>query len=47
MQLSLMNKVKRGEMSIDDALNQARMDREQLLKQRSFEEVPQIYYLLS
>lgn len=39
MQLSLMNKVKRGEMSIDDALNQARMDREQLLKQRSFEEL--------
>ncbi|XP_041860518.1 formin-like protein 13 isoform X2 [Melanotaenia boesemani] len=33
MQLELMNKVKRGELSIDDALQQARKDREQLLKE--------------
>lgn len=38
MQLSIMNKVKSGELSIEDALNQARMDRKQLLKQKSVEE---------
>ncbi|XP_044067459.1 formin-like protein 13 [Siniperca chuatsi] len=32
MQLSIMNKVKSGELSIEDALNQARMDGKQLLK---------------
>ncbi|XP_072222932.1 uncharacterized protein [Leuresthes tenuis] len=32
MQLSIMNKVKNGELSIDDALDQARKDRKQLLK---------------
>lgn len=31
MQLSIMNKVKSGELSIEDALNQARKDRQQLL----------------
>lgn len=31
MQLSIMNKVKSGELSIEDALNQARRDRQQLL----------------
>ncbi|XP_023248680.1 formin-like protein 17 [Seriola lalandi dorsalis] len=33
MQLSIMNKVKNGELSIEDALNLARKDRDQLLKQ--------------
>lgn len=41
MQLSIMNKVKSGELSIEDALNQARMDRKQLLKQNSVEEKEQ------
>lgn len=41
MQLSIMNKVKRGELSIEDALNQARKDREQLLKQQSLAEEEQ------
>lgn len=31
MQLSIMNKVKSGELSIEDALNQARRDRQQML----------------
>lgn len=31
MQLSIMNKVKSGELSIEDALNQARRDQQQLL----------------
>lgn len=35
MQLSIMNKVKRGELSIDDALNQAMRDRKELQKQKS------------
>ncbi|XP_060914068.1 uncharacterized protein LOC132990052 [Labrus mixtus] len=35
MQLSIMNKVKSGELSIDDALNQARQGRKELLKQKS------------
>ncbi|XP_076023244.1 uncharacterized protein LOC143013485 [Genypterus blacodes] len=35
MQLSIMNKVKTGELSIDDALDQARKDRQHLLKQLS------------
>ncbi|XP_058499144.1 uncharacterized protein LOC131468658 isoform X2 [Solea solea] len=34
MQLSIMNKVKNGELSIEDALNLARRDRRQLLKQQ-------------
>ncbi|KAM6924504.1 uncharacterized protein FYW49_004757 [Xenentodon cancila] len=34
MQLSIMNKVKSGQLSIDDALDQARKDRQQLLKQK-------------
>ncbi|XP_023122489.1 uncharacterized protein LOC111566228 [Amphiprion ocellaris] len=38
MQLNIMNRVKRGELSIEDALNQARKDREQLLKQQSLAE---------
>lgn len=29
MQLDILNKVKSGQLSIDDALQQARMDREQ------------------
>lgn len=33
MQLSIMKKVKSGELSIEDALDQARKDRMQLLKQ--------------
>lgn len=41
MQLSIMNRVKRGELSIEDALNQARKDREQLLKQKSLAEEEQ------
>lgn len=41
MQLSIMEKVKSGELSIEDALDQARRDRMQLLKQQSqAEEVP-------
>ncbi|CAL9703186.1 unnamed protein product [Knipowitschia caucasica] len=39
MQLIIMNKVKRGELSIDDALNQARQDRELLRKQKSTDQV--------
>lgn len=35
MQLSIMNKVKNGELSIEDALNLARKDRNQLRKERS------------
>nr|XP_046253301.1 formin-like protein 13 [Scatophagus argus] len=35
MQLSIMNKVKSGELSIEDALNQARKDGNDLLKQKS------------
>ncbi|KAM6982012.1 uncharacterized protein LKV04_012709 [Tautogolabrus adspersus] len=35
MQLSIMNKVKSGELSIDDALNQAREGGKELLKQKS------------
>lgn len=35
MQLSIMNKVKSGELSIEDALNQARRDRQQLLSQKN------------
>lgn len=31
MQLSIMSKVKSGELSIEDALNQARRDQQQLL----------------
>ncbi|XP_061591180.1 uncharacterized protein LOC133456670 [Cololabis saira] len=34
MQLSIMQKVKSGQLSIDDALHQARKDRQQLLKQK-------------
>lgn len=41
MQLSIMNKVKSGELSIEDALNQARKDREQMLKQQSLAEEEQ------
>lgn len=49
MQLILMNKVKSGELSIDDALNQARKDRENLHKQRSTDEFqePQSLYNFS
>ncbi|XP_040914790.1 formin-like protein 13 [Toxotes jaculatrix] len=44
MQLSIMNKVKNGELSIEDALNQARKDRDQLIKQQSLaEEEPSQY----
>ncbi|KAM4610175.1 uncharacterized protein ACJ7VT_013485 isoform 2-T2 [Polymixia lowei] len=35
MQLSIMNKVKSGELSIEDALNQARRDRQMLLQHQS------------
>ena len=35
MQLIIMNKVKSGELSIEDALTQAREDRKQLIKQKS------------
>lgn len=35
MQLSIMNKVKSGELSIEDALNQARKDRKKLLNEKS------------
>lgn len=35
MQLSIMKKVKSGELSIEDALDQARKDGKQLLKQQS------------
>lgn len=35
MQLSIMNKVKSGELSIEDALNQARRDQKQLLDQKN------------
>lgn len=38
MQLSIMNRVKSGELSIEDALNQARKDRKQLLKEGSLAE---------
>lgn len=41
MQLSIMNKVKSGELSIEDALNEARKDRTELLKQRSLAEEEQ------
>lgn len=49
MQLSIMNKVKNGELTIDDALDQARKDREQLVHQRSLaeEEPPQTQYNFS
>ncbi|KAK7905112.1 hypothetical protein WMY93_017719 [Mugilogobius chulae] len=39
MQLMIMNKVKKGELSIDDALSQARKGREKLQKQKTKEEV--------
>lgn len=35
MQLSIMNKVKNGELSIEDALNLARKDEKKLLNQKS------------
>uniref|UniRef100_A0A3Q3K036 FH2 domain-containing protein n=1 Tax=Monopterus albus TaxID=43700 RepID=A0A3Q3K036_MONAL len=38
MQLSIMNKVKSGELSIEDALSQARKNREQLLRRQSLAE---------
>ncbi|XP_037627793.1 formin-like protein 13 [Sebastes umbrosus] len=38
MQLSIMMKVKSGELSIEDALNQARMDGKQQLKQKNLSE---------
>ncbi|KAM7411270.1 hypothetical protein PAMA_021318 [Pampus argenteus] len=38
MQLSIMNKVKNGELSIEDALNQARKDQEHLRQQSIAEE---------
>ncbi|XP_024915519.1 formin-like protein 13 [Cynoglossus semilaevis] len=38
MQLSIMNKVKSGELSIEDALTQARRNRDQLLTQKSLAE---------
>lgn len=41
MQLSIMNKVKSGELSIEAALSQARRDRDQLLKQKSLAEEEQ------
>ncbi|XP_034550783.1 formin-like protein 13 [Notolabrus celidotus] len=41
MQLSIMNRVKSGELSIEDALNQAREGRKELLKQRSLPEEEQ------
>ncbi|XP_070824872.1 uncharacterized protein [Chaetodon trifascialis] len=41
MQLSIMNKVKSGELSIEDALNEARKDRTELLKQKSLAEEEQ------
>lgn len=41
MQLSIMERVKSGELSIEDALDQARRERMQLLQQQSqAEEVP-------
>ncbi|KAM9785596.1 uncharacterized protein ACB057_013960 [Neosynchiropus ocellatus] len=49
MQLSIMNKVKNGELTIEDALNQARKDREQLVQQKSVaeEEPPPVQYNFS
>ncbi|XP_033485506.1 uncharacterized protein LOC117258589 [Epinephelus lanceolatus] len=49
MQLSIMNKVKSGELSIEDALNQARKDRQQLLQHKSLaeEEPPPSQYNFS
>ncbi|XP_042348462.1 formin-like protein 13 [Plectropomus leopardus] len=49
MQLSIMNKVKSGELSIEDALNQARKDRQQLLRRKSLaeEEPPPSQYNFS
>ncbi|XP_053704318.1 uncharacterized protein LOC128749102 isoform X3 [Synchiropus splendidus] len=49
MQLSIMNKVKNGELTIEDALNQARKDREQLVQQKSLaeEEPPPVQYNFS
>ncbi|XP_068997946.1 uncharacterized protein [Embiotoca jacksoni] len=41
MQMSIMNRVKRGELSIEDALNEARKDGEQLLKQKNVAEEEQ------
>ncbi|XP_040007677.1 formin-like protein 13 [Xiphias gladius] len=41
MQLSIMNKVKSGELSVEDALDQARKDWGQLLKQQSLAEEEQ------
>ena len=38
MQLSIMNKVKNGELSIEDALNLARKDENKLLNQKSLAE---------
>ncbi|KAF6737076.1 Formin-H [Oryzias melastigma] len=42
MQLRIMNRVKKGELSIDDALNQARRDRVNLLKQQSLSNEDQL-----
>ncbi|XP_042264119.1 formin-like protein 13 isoform X1 [Thunnus maccoyii] len=42
MQLSIMNKVKNGELSIEDALNQAWKDEEQLFKMQSLAEEEQL-----
>ncbi|MED6239606.1 hypothetical protein ATANTOWER_008553 [Ataeniobius toweri] len=43
MQLSIMNRVKHGEISIDDALNQARKEREQLLHEQPQKNTTQQY----
>ena len=39
MQLILMNKVKNGELTIEDALDQAQRDREQLLLKKQSQSV--------
>ncbi|XP_034029298.1 formin-like protein 13 [Thalassophryne amazonica] len=41
MQLSIMNKVKNGELSIEDAVNQARKDQQQMLRQQHLAEEEQ------
>lgn len=53
MQLIIMNKVKSGELSIEDAVTQAREDRKQLLIQKSqaeevfsYDKLPQYYMAL-
>ncbi|PWA31832.1 hypothetical protein CCH79_00006398, partial [Gambusia affinis] len=43
MQLSIMNRVKNGEISIDDALNQARKEREQLCQDQPEKSTTQQY----